>query len=476
MSGTVYELERRRSGLSQVMMWAIVFLLTLTITEYYVLKSKVTPPTSDELLYDMVAKEISREAATGEDQAPLAERISKNWVLKGLVVRGATYPYFLSYLYRVFGEGSYGAVYALQAILYSITVVVTGLIGQLLFSLRVGLIAAFLYAFYLPSAWHTCTLLTETLLEFLMIFFLLSLALFLRRKRWYWAFLSGLFVGMLYLSHSTWAGIALPMIILTVLACLILIPESRRTIWALPIGALLVVLPWYRLQHQAGVVSGQGGLGFGGGGAWTFYAGSHVERNGQLLAGDKKVSETYLSPDLFLSFYQDATAGRIQLDPIVLEIMKKKIASGNRSEWIMRDSDYLKAGVLNIVSHPRRVPVQLAIKGYRYFVAEAAVIYESALHILLGRAVPLGLFQVTLVILLLLSLSGLTMILKKQPSVGILFIGFCLHTGLILLTYPSHRYLYPNLALYFLSISFLVDLVIGRIGMGFRNSSQEGPS
>lgn len=475
MKTTAGEPDRSRSRLSQIMIWTIVFLFSLSVTEYYVLKVRVTTPTSDALLYVMLAKEISREAATGEDRAPLAERISQNWVLKGLIVRGVTYPYFLSYLFRIFGEDSYREVYAVQAVLYSITVVVTGLIGLLLFNLRVGLIAAVVYTFYLPSTWHTCTLLTETLLQFVMVFFLSFLALYLRRKTWYWAFLSGLFVGILYLSHSTWAGIALPMVVLTVLSSLISIPASRRTIWTLPIGALLIGLPWYRVQHQTGVVSGQGGLGFGGGGAWTFYAGSHIDRMGQLLVEDKKLSETYLSPDLFFSFYQDAEAGRIRLDPIVHEIMKMKIESRNREEWIMRDRDYLKAGLLNIVKHPWRVPRQVAFKGYYYFIDETAGTFQLALGILLAPRVPVQVFRVTLMVLLLLSLAGLTMLLKRHPSAGILMIGCFLHTGLILMTYPSHRYFYPNLPLYFLSISFLADFLIERIGMRFRNSRQEVP-
>jgi 4-amino-4-deoxy-L-arabinose transferase-like glycosyltransferase len=102
----------------------------------------------------------------------------------------------LAATYKVFGEYRYIYWRILQAVITSIGCLVIFFLGRELFNRRVGIVAAWLYAVYLPIAYISGTALHDSLLPFLT---LLALYLFVMgtRRRAVWLYvLSGLTIGI----------------------------------------------------------------------------------------------------------------------------------------------------------------------------------------------------------------------------------------------------------------------------------------
>ncbi|MBI5868986.1 MAG: tetratricopeptide repeat protein [candidate division Zixibacteria bacterium] len=80
----------------------------------------------------------------------------------GVFYRAPFYPYVLGFWIKLFGEGLWGIKLA-QAVLSSLTAVLTGLIGWRIFGRKVGLIAGFAWAFWGPVIYYDSELLLEVL-------------------------------------------------------------------------------------------------------------------------------------------------------------------------------------------------------------------------------------------------------------------------------------------------------------------------
>ncbi|HPC99785.1 MAG TPA: glycosyltransferase family 39 protein [Acetivibrio sp.] len=81
-----------------------------------------------------------------------------------------TYPFFLALVFRVFGYSLRGmqAVRIIQAVFSCVTILLTYLIAKELFNERVGLLASFFVAFYIPNIITVGFVLTETLFTMLL--------------------------------------------------------------------------------------------------------------------------------------------------------------------------------------------------------------------------------------------------------------------------------------------------------------------
>lgn len=81
------------------------------------------------------------------------------------------FPFFLSGIMAIFGtgDGALIAIRIIQAILQGISLYFVYMIGRELFNKKVAIIAAFLFAFYLPEAVAPNLILTEVLFQFLFI-------------------------------------------------------------------------------------------------------------------------------------------------------------------------------------------------------------------------------------------------------------------------------------------------------------------
>lgn len=94
-----------------------------------------------------------------------------------------TYPFFLALVFKVFGTGLVGfqAVRIIQAVMSSVTILLIYLIGERLFNKNVGLLAAFLVAFYIPNIITVGYMLTETLFTMLLCLLIYCSLLFVKR-------------------------------------------------------------------------------------------------------------------------------------------------------------------------------------------------------------------------------------------------------------------------------------------------------
>ena len=108
------------------------------------------------------------------------------------------YPFFLAALYMIFGH-SYAAVKIAQSLLGALTCLVIFLIGERLFSRRVGVIAATLAAVYPFLVLYTGFLLSETLFVFLSTVFLYVFVRLRERYASKWIALGGLVLGAMNL-------------------------------------------------------------------------------------------------------------------------------------------------------------------------------------------------------------------------------------------------------------------------------------
>ncbi|ODM27185.1 glycosyl transferase family 39 [Clostridium sp. Bc-iso-3] len=95
------------------------------------------------------------------------------------------YPFFLALVFKFFGMGFTGfqAVRIIQAIMSSVTILLIYLIAERLFNKNVGLLTAFLVAFYIPNIITVGYMLTETLFTMLLCLLIYFSLLFSKKPR-----------------------------------------------------------------------------------------------------------------------------------------------------------------------------------------------------------------------------------------------------------------------------------------------------
>ena len=152
------------------------------------------------------------------------------------------YPLFLGLLYLLFGH-SYAAVKVAQSLLGALTCVIILLIGERVFTKRVGMVAAAIAAVYPHLVYYSGILMSETLFVFLSTVFLYALAMLREDLSPRRLALAGVVLGLASLTRP------MLMFIPAVLFCWIWI-EFRSTKRALVVMATIwlwmaiVILPW----------------------------------------------------------------------------------------------------------------------------------------------------------------------------------------------------------------------------------------
>lgn len=95
------------------------------------------------------------------------------------------YPFFLATVFKLFGIGLAGfqAARIIQAIMSSVTILLVYLIAEKLFNKNVGLLTAFLVAFYIPNIITVGYMLTETLFTMLLCLLIYFSLLFAKKPK-----------------------------------------------------------------------------------------------------------------------------------------------------------------------------------------------------------------------------------------------------------------------------------------------------
>jgi len=112
------------------------------------------------------------------------------------------YPYFLSFLYLI-TRGSITGILIFHAIIDTCTCFLFYLIGKKLFNGKVGLIAAFLACFYKTYIVYSISILSDSIILFLYVFFFYLLLLSLEKPSFKWWIITGIILGFSALAKPT---------------------------------------------------------------------------------------------------------------------------------------------------------------------------------------------------------------------------------------------------------------------------------
>ena len=112
------------------------------------------------------------------------------------------YPYFLTFLYLITG-GSITGILIFHAIIDTGTCFLLYLTGKKLFNEKVGLISAFLACFYKTYIVYSISILSDSIILFLYVFFFYLLLLSLERPNFKWWIITGIILGFSALAKPT---------------------------------------------------------------------------------------------------------------------------------------------------------------------------------------------------------------------------------------------------------------------------------
>jgi len=195
--------------------------------------------------YDALARSLAAGTGFEVDHAPNT-------------FRPPGYPFFLAAIYAL-GGLSYPAVKIVQSAIGALTCVIILLIGERLFSRRVGVIAASIAAVYPFLVVYTGFLLSETVFVFLSSVFLYALARLREKCSVGWAAFAGLILGLMNLTRPM--TLLLPILLL--FWAWIEFGDKRRAVVIVGIIAgvmLLSMAPWvlrnYRVTNSFILVTG----------------------------------------------------------------------------------------------------------------------------------------------------------------------------------------------------------------------------
>jgi hypothetical protein len=282
-----------------------------------------------------------------------------HWSFRGLAPRGYLYPGFLAAVYAL-GGGPEIASWIQGVVFLPLTTLLVYVAGRLAFSRPVGLVAAWCCALWLPAAWHTQWLLTETLLGLLTAALAALLAGTLVRRSENLAALGGLVAGLVSISHP-----AYQFLWIVLLAAVIAVIRPRRLIMAFAIGIGAVLSPYWAFSTAADAPRLGQAVGSGLGGGYTFYVGSRWQTDFTTTAGDRIVAD-YAHELETLGALLDA--GAIDVEPTLEATIREKLARPGHET--LTDRDFYAAGVTNLLERPDRLPLKLRRNASTLFVLQ----------------------------------------------------------------------------------------------------------
>ena len=173
--------------------------------------------------------------------------------------RGPVYPAFLAATYKAFGH-SYTAVRIEQALMVSVTALLTFVLARSIFGADRGLVAAWLVSFYPGFLFYSGLVLTETVFALLLTLFAVCVVQAQRRGGFGWAAASGVVLGLATLCRTEIIVAAVP-----VAAWLVWKQPVARGVKqsiVLLVVTMLTVAPWALRQPASGgrAVAANGGL------------------------------------------------------------------------------------------------------------------------------------------------------------------------------------------------------------------------
>ncbi|MBW1855503.1 MAG: tetratricopeptide repeat protein [Deltaproteobacteria bacterium] len=203
-----------------------------------------------------------------------------NLTHKDFIYLNPLYPFFLSFIYFIFGQ-SHLSVVIVQAVIDSISCVVIYYIASLLFNKKVGIISALIYACYGIAIFYTGILLAPTVVIFLTLLFIASLLFAEEKRQVIIFFISGILFGLVVLARPNISLFLflLPLWFFTVLKEKLGIHKSIKGILLLLLGFFmvtsLITIRNYSIEKRFSL-SALGGI--------NFYIGNNPEATGRFMS------------------------------------------------------------------------------------------------------------------------------------------------------------------------------------------------
>ena len=196
---------------------------------------------------------IGRNLAQGNGFVFEAGRAVTSW-------RAPAYPYFLSFVFRMFHD-SYFAARIAQAFLWTVTSLIVFFLARVTVGVRYSLLACALTGFNPTFLGFTGVLYSESLFICLFVLSVLGIChLHTRRKLWV-ALLAGCAVGLSVLTRST------ALILVPALWTMFVVHRCKRPVWPYLVAtltAILVVGTWtarnWEVHHRLILVESNAGL------------------------------------------------------------------------------------------------------------------------------------------------------------------------------------------------------------------------
>ncbi|MBI2841622.1 MAG: glycosyltransferase family 39 protein [Acidobacteria bacterium] len=443
--------------------WTILpVVLSLVLGLWYWLSVPVTVPSNDAELYHRIGGAIS-----GRPDPFFA---IPGRTLTGLYVRGITYPALLALVYWVTRGPHVGAVTFLQGVvILPLLVLLTYLTGRRVFDHRTGILAAWITALWLPFVWHTAWIMTEIWQTLLVSLFLCFYALSITKGGKTFAGLSGIFLGIVSLSHSAYQY--LPW---AVVATLIL--HYRRHLWerarehmVFGAGLFIILLPFHAVRIYENLPSlGQGGLGFGGGGAWAFYIGSRPETKWYVIPDDFKYTDA-TTLQSFKRVVGQIESGEIWMEPTLRQIIMERQTSIDPAARRLKQSDFYRAGLRNWLEAWYLLPNMVWTKACQYF--SIRVGFGPAPRPAISPLSPMFMILNWIYVdrlLLLLASAGLALVIGVRTNRLLIFVPLLFQTALFLASQPVWRYSYPLTPSMILLAAYPICLLWARHGQRAR--------
>lgn len=394
-------------------------------------------PVADALSYTAAGHALA--------EVPLNGRaVPFEWGIGSASMRGFTYPVLFALVLRL--GGSTATFAWLQGlVMVPATIVLLFLAGRAAFSARIGAVAAWLYALWIPIAVYTGFLMQETLLSLLMALTLWVLALVVSKPSVKRLLGLGLCFGIMAVTHSAYQYVGL-----VTLGALMLMWGLRRESWrraGLVVAAMALVLVPISLGRIAFDLPGQGegSRGYGGGGGWTFWAASNVDTDFIPNPAIKSLGD--LNSEEVRQRAIEAREGRLAVDRHMLQVLEAKL--GPEQDTVISDRQFYQAGIQNLLDHPESWPRKATVGISNLLRVPADLGYY-------GPAVVQwpGPWQTVRILLTSLALVGLLMVGLKRRDRLILFVPMLSMYALLLIAMPERRHSIPMFGSEMLLVAF----------------------
>lgn len=337
------------------------------------------------------------------------------------VRRAPFFPIIVAGVYRITG-GSSNAVRIMQIILDLGTILLLYIIGSQFFSKQVGMIAAGVWAFYLPAIAVCTVLITETFLAFLSTLTLLLLLKGMNDQNRKYSIILGVVIGLGILTRPT-ALLLIPFLGLVFLLIhkQFFKQHSRFLVRAFLI-ALLTISPWTIRNFV--VFKAFVPVAFGGGQA--LYTGNHIQNDGIWKGWD---------------------------DPDILEIRNeaKRLNPDPKMRLIIMDRLFIRQAVHSMVVNPVKTVNLFIKKGIRFLNGPSRAGYKYGAEEMHLWVFPIGIFAFLCYFLILIGFLLSFIRLPRQLFlwIPIIIVGYYILLHIVTFAVPRYHFpIMPILCLY----------------------------